>query len=194
MKIVGPEADLERLRAYLVRVVRRAHVLNIGILGFGSGGARQIPDGFDRDGAAEQLFAFCAAAAEIAADAGVVIAMEQLNRPECNFINTLAEVATYVRAVNHPNFRVLFDTYHFWREADPLDDLADAAGLVAHAHVADLQDRTPPGESGTADYRPVFRLLKRAGYDGLMSVESKSFDADSGARALEFVKRQWNES
>ena len=65
---------------------------------------------------------------------------------------------------------------------------------IAHVHVADLEGRTPPGESGTSDYRPIFRAAQAAGYDGLISVESKSFDADSGARSLEFLKRQWNES
>jgi sugar phosphate isomerase/epimerase len=194
MKIVGPEADLEALRQYLTRVVARAHRLGIPILGFGSGGARSIPDGFDRDRANEQLLNFCRAAADIAADAGIVIAMEPLNRPECNFINTIAEVAEIVRAVNRPAFRALLDTYHLWREDEPLENVAAALPYIAHVHVSDLDDRTPPGESGTSDYRPIFRLLKSADYDALISVESKWFDAESGTRSLQFLKRQWNEA
>lgn len=194
MKIVGPDADLARLRAYMPTVAARAAKLEVRVLGFGSGGARQVPDGFDRDRAMTQLIDFARAAAHEASRAGVVIAMEPLNRPECNFINTIAEVAEVVRAVDSPAFRALLDTYHLWREAEPLENVAAAAPLVAHVHVADLDGRTPPGESGSADYRPVFRLLKTAGYDGLMSVEAKSFDADSGARSFAFLKRQWNEA
>jgi len=194
MKIVGPDADLAQLAAYLERVVRRAAKLNVRVLGFGSGGARNVPDGFSRADANAQLLGFARVAARLAEAAGVVIAMEPLNRPECNFVNTIAEVAEAVRQVNSPAFRALLDTYHFWREAEPLENVAAAAPLVAHVHVADLEGRTPPGESKTSDYRPVFRLLKSAGYDGLMSVESKSFDADNGARALEFLKREWNEA
>jgi sugar phosphate isomerase/epimerase len=194
LKIVGPNADLAALTDYLSTVTRRAGRLGIRVLGFGSGGARSIPDGFDRERAGGQLLDFCRVAAKLAGDAGVVIVMEQLNRPECNFINTIEEVAAYVRAVDHENFRALLDTYHVWRENDSLEQVAAAAPLVAHVHVADLENRTPPGESGTSDYRPIFRLLKQAGYAATISVESKSFDADSGARSLQFLKRQWNES
>ena len=194
LKIVGPDADLAALKEYLRHVVARAARLDIRILGFGSGGARNVPDGFDRPCAGEQLLDFCRAAAEIAGEADVVIAMEPLNRPECNFVNTIAEVAAIVRAVDHPAFRALLDTYHLWRENEPLANVAAAVPLIAHVHVSDLENRTPPGESGTSDYRPIFRLLKAAGYDGMMSVESKSFDAESGARSLEFLKRQWNEA
>ena len=194
MKIVGPDADLSALAAYLERVVRRAAKLDIRILGFGSGGARSVPDGFDRDRAMTQLLDFARVAARLAEQAGVVIAIEPLNRPECNFVNTIAEVTEIVRQVNSPAFGGLLDTYHLWREDEPVKNVAAAAPLIAHVHVADLENRTPPGESRTSDYRPVFRLLKSAGYDGLMSVESKTFDADSGARALQFLKRQWNKS
>jgi len=194
LKIVGPDADLETLKQYLSRIIARANQLGIHMLGFGSGGARNVPEGFDRDRAGEQLLDFSRAAAEIADDAGVVIAMEPLNRPECNFINTIAEVAEIVRRVDCPAFRALLDTYHLWRENEPLENVAAAVPLIAHVHVSDLENRTPPGESGTSDYRPIFRLLKTAGYDARMSVESKTFDAESGVRSLQFLKRQWNES
>jgi sugar phosphate isomerase/epimerase len=194
MKIVGPEADLEVLSEYLARVVRRAAKLNIRILGFGSGGARQIPDGFDRGRAEEQLLAFARMAGTLAGEAGVVIAMEPLNRPECNFVNTIAEVVQYVKAVDRPAFRALLDSYHLWRENEPVEHVAAAAPYVAHVHVADLEGRVPPGASGSADYRPLLRPLKQAGYDGLISVESKSFDVAGGTRALAFLKDQWNAS
>jgi len=194
LKIVGPEADLAALKTYLRRIVSRADRLDIRVLGFGSGGARNVPDGFERARAREQLLDFCRAAASIAGEANVVIAMEPLNRPECNFVNTIAEVSAIVREVNHPAFRALLDTYHLWRENEPLENVAAAVSIIAHVHVSDLENRTPPGESGTSDYRPIFHLLKDAGYDKRMSVESKSFDAESGERSLQFLKRQWNQA
>lgn len=194
MKIVGPHVSLPRLGEYIARVTRRAKRLNIGILGFGSGGARNVPDGFSRDRAMTQLIDFARVAARAAQEAGVVIAMEPLNRPECNFINRIEEVAAVVNAVNSPHFRALFDTYHFWMEREPIANAVAAAPLIGHVHVGDLKDRTPPGESGTSDYRPIFALLKRAGYDGMISVEAASFDVESGTRSAEFLKRQWNES
>ena len=194
MKIVGPEADLSRLTRYMERIVARAGKLGIGVLGFGSGGARQVPDGFERGRAMEQLIGFCRVAGDLAAAAGVTVAMEPLNRAECNLVNTIAEVAAVVRSADRPAFRALLDAYHLWLENEPLEHVAEAVDLFVHVHVADAQGRTPPGESGKSDYHPIFRLLKQVGYDGMMSVEAKAFDAESGARSLEFLKRQWKES
>ena len=54
----------------------------------------------------------------------------------------------------------------------------------------------PPGESGKNDYRPVFALLKKAGYQGGISVEAAKFAniQEIGAKVLAFVKSQWTEA
>jgi sugar phosphate isomerase/epimerase len=63
-------------------------------------------------------------------------------------------------------------------------------------HVADLQGRVPPGESGKSDYRPLFRILKNAGYEGGISVESPGWInyTAAGSRVIAFLKRQWQEA
>src|SRR4051812_8263485 len=48
LKITGPAVQPERLSAYLKRVTERARKARIDILVFGSGGARNVPEGFDR--------------------------------------------------------------------------------------------------------------------------------------------------
>src|SRR4051812_37747995 len=45
MKVTGPDARIETLRAYLATVCRRAKQVGIRTLVFGSGGARQVPEG-----------------------------------------------------------------------------------------------------------------------------------------------------
>src|SRR2546423_6828562 len=93
-------------------------------------------------------------------------------------MNTVSEAADIVRAVDHPNFRCLVDSYHFWLEDEPLESLREAMPLIRHVHVADRAGRVPPGESGDAkgsDYRALFRILEEARYDALISVESPTF-------------------
>ena len=60
-------------------------------------------------------------------------------------------------------------------------------------HLADLNGRVAPGQSGRADYRPLFRILKQAGYDRTISVESAPIpDFETVApKVLAFVKEQW---
>ena len=62
---------------------------------------------------------------------------------------------------------------------------------IRHVHVSD-KTRVAPGESGKDDYRPFFAVLKRGGYDGLVSVEANGFDniAGMGPRVLSLLKRQ----
>ena len=196
MKIAGPAADFEKLRGYTAKVVSRAQKVGMKMLVFGSGSARNVPDGFDRERAQGQIVAFCKMAAEICGRVGITLVAEPLNRGECNIINTVAEAMIYVKSVNHRNFQCLVDTYHFWVENEPLDDLEQAMPWIRHVHVADKDGRVAPGESGKADYRPIFRVLKRAKYQGAVSVEALGFDdfATVGKRVIAFLHRQWDEA
>jgi len=195
LKVTGPDVDREQLVAYMRAVLRRADALDIRTLVFGSGGARNVPDGFPRDTAAEQITEFVRTSAAVAAEYNVTIVIEPLHRGECNIINSVAEAMKYVAAVGHPNLRCLVDSYHSWIEEEPLEDVRVAMPSIRHVHVADKTGRTPPGESGESDYRPLFRVLKEGGYDGLISVEPKSFDVPStGARVLEFLRTQWRDA
>jgi sugar phosphate isomerase/epimerase len=195
-RILGPDVNLESLRLYMMRLLERAARMGARIVAFGSSGARSLPTGFDRRQANQQFIEFGRVIASMAAQHRVCLALEPLNRRECNFINSLDEAMDIVRAVDHPNFRCLFDSYHWWMENEVIDSVVRAAPLIRHVHLADKLDRLPPGESGSADYCPVFRVLKDAGYDGMISVESSRFTdiSTTGRRVLEFLKRQWKQA
>jgi sugar phosphate isomerase/epimerase len=196
LKIVGPTVDFEKLTAYISKVASRAQKAGMKILVFGSGGARNIPDGYDRERAQNQIVAFCKMAAEACERAGITLVAEPLNRGESNVINTVAEAMTYVKAVNHKNFQCLVDAYHFWVENEPLENLEQAMPWIRHVHVADKDGRVAPGESGKADYRPFFRVLKRAKYQGAICVEALGFNdfETVGKRVISYLHRQWDEA
>ena len=195
LKITGPDADLEKLRDHMTRVLARASAVGVETFVFGSGRARSVPDGFDRDRAKHQIIEFLRMSCPLAQKHGVTLVAEPLNRGEDNMINSVGQAMEYVRAVNHPNFQCLLDTYHFWLENDSLDVLAESLPHIRHVHLADRDGRLPPGESKTVDYRPIFRILKSAGYKGRISVEAKGFEDISviGPRVLAFVREQWGE-
>jgi sugar phosphate isomerase/epimerase len=196
LKITGPQADPDRLGQYMSRVIARAAQCRTQTLVFGSGDARRVPDGFDRQAARQQIVQFARMSAELAAPHGITIVAEHLNRGECNIINSVAEAMEYVRAVDHPNFRCLVDSYHLWLEDEPIENLIAALPWIRHVHVADKQGRVPPGQSGKADYRPLFAALKQAGYDRTISVEASGFSniLGLGPRVLEYLRKQWTAS
>jgi|ERR1700722_2831442 len=196
LKITGPTADMEKLRAYMINVAARARKCSIKTLVFGSGGARNIPEGFDRAKAMQQIVEFAKMAAALCAQNGVLLVAEHLNRKECNVLNTVGEAEGVVRQVNNPSFENLVDCYHFWLENESLADLKKAMPHIRHVHVSDLEGRLAPGETGKSDFRAFFRVLKDAGYDRAISVESLGFTdiAAMGPRVLAFLKKQWDQA
>ncbi len=172
LKPVGPSYNESKLARYVENACGRAMRVGIQKLVFGSGGARQIPDGFSRDEAEAQLVEFGKLAAHIAAACGVTIVVEPLNKAECNVLTSVGESAKYVRKVGSPSFRLLVDAYHFMKDDNDFAALADAAPLLVHAHIATQPGRLPPGIEPT-DFSKFFKTLKAGGFDGTISVEAK---------------------
>jgi sugar phosphate isomerase/epimerase len=193
LKITGPDADLDSLCQYMTRVLERAGRTGTTMLVFGSGGARQVPEGWSHARAQQQIVAFGKMLAPIAESHGVAVVLEPLNGNDCNIINTVAEAMECVRAVAHPSFECLVDSYHLWVQGESIEHVRQAGTHIRHVHLADLEGRVAPGESGKADYRPLFRILKDAGYDGLMSVEAGGFGdfTDVARRVLARIREDW---
>lgn len=196
LKVTGPAYDFGALKKYMATIMSRAQKAGIKTLVFGSGAARNVPEGFDRDKARAQILDFIRISADLAAKHDVMLVAEHLNKGECNIINSVAEAMTYVRAAGHPHFKCLVDSWHFWLENEPLESLRAAMPWIRHVHLADVEGRVAPGLSGKCDYRPFFRVLKDGGYDGLMSIESPGMIAvpESAAGVLVFLKKQWSEA
>jgi len=107
LKITGPNANLALLESFVTIACQRAQRAGVETIVFGSGGARRIPDGFDRGEAWRQVVAFCRMLAPIAARNGVTIAVEPLNQAECNILTSVSECGQLVREIQHPAIRLL---------------------------------------------------------------------------------------
>jgi sugar phosphate isomerase/epimerase len=189
LKITGPNANLAQLERFVTTACQRAHQAEVEIIVFGSGGARRIPDGFDRREAWQQVTAFCKMLAPIAASNGVTIAVEPLNKAECNILNTVSECAQLVKEIHHPAIRLLVDAYHLLKDNDSLQDVAANGSLLAHVHIATTDNRLAPGME-TCDLQPFFNALVSSGYSGRVSIEAKLPDHVEGLQhLLEEIRR-----
>ena len=170
LKITGPDADLSTLRKYVATTFERAERAGVEIIVFGSGGARAIPDGFDRGAARGQLLEFCAMLSPVAGNHGVTVVIEPLQRAECNVLNSVSECAALVREVGHPALRLLADSYHMMCDNDPFDDIVPNGDILAHVHIATVPNRLAPGAE-PCDFTLFFNALAKAGYNGRVSIE-----------------------
>lgn len=170
--------NADTVRRYVFTALRRAKEVGGSLIVFGSGGARRVSEGFDRDTAADQIRDFLRVCAEATEETGVIIAIEPLNRGECNIINSVSEaVKNYAAVLSHPGIRVLADTYHMEQENEPLSVITKNAAYIAHVHTADTK-RVPPGK-GQYDHVALFRTLTNAGYAGRLCIEANFSDLPS---------------
>jgi sugar phosphate isomerase/epimerase len=191
LKSVGPDAVHEEILEYAEVVFRRAQKTGGKLVVFGSSGSRSIPDGFLREEATEQMIALGKLLGPLAAKYDVTVVLESLNKMECNFINSLSEAGEIVKAVNHPNYRLLADIYHMKMEDEGPESILNYGYLIKHVHVAEKEGRAVPG-THNEDLSLYYQALKLVGYEGLVSLESRWQNIEmQAAKAIETIKRQW---
>jgi D-psicose/D-tagatose/L-ribulose 3-epimerase len=190
IRLTGPDVNPDQQMAYLAKALARVSRLGTGIVVFGSGGARRVPDGVSKAAAFEQLVDFGRRAAVEASGRGITIAIEPLRRQETNIINSAAEGLELVRAIDHPNFQLMIDFYHLASEQENPGIVLRAKDHLRHLHVANPQGRVFPLTWVEFDYAPFFANLRTIGYDKRISVEAGSKDVPGdGARSIALLRR-----
>ncbi|MEM7128858.1 MAG: sugar phosphate isomerase/epimerase family protein [Chloroflexota bacterium] len=108
---------------------------------------------------------------KIAADEGVTIALEPLNRFETFMLNTVDDGVKLMDQVNHPSVGLLLDTFHMHIEEKSIANAIRRAGKhIKHFHCSE-NDRGTVG-TGQVAWEETFQALDEINYDGWMVVES----------------------
>ncbi len=187
MMVVGPQADLSRLRAFVQRVFALMQEAGIGVVGYGSGGSRWVPEGFSRDRALAQVREFLQLCGEEGERYGVRVALEPYNRDDANLINTVPEALEVVRQTGHSRAQLMADFFHMKLNGESFDELDEAGPYLIHAHIAEPgrgRPRTTP-----AEHAAFVRALRRAGYNGLVTQTGALPAYSTPAEAAAALKR-----
>ncbi|MBF0278163.1 MAG: sugar phosphate isomerase/epimerase [SAR324 cluster bacterium] len=109
--------------------------------------------------------------AEHAEKCGVTLALEFLNRFEIYLLNCAADTKRFVQEVDHPNCRMMYDTFHAnIEEKSFADSIRDCKDTNVHVHISE-NDRSIPG-SGNIDWEEIFDAFLENEYDGWMTIEA----------------------
>src|SRR5215469_2780627 len=183
LKVVGNDVSISALRDYLEPCLSRCKHLGASIAVWGSAGSRNVPEGFSRRRANEQIAEFLRMAGDIARQHELVIAIEPLRHQESNILNTGAEALEMVRTVKHPNVRMIIDYYHLREESEDPKIIEVGQREIVHLHFANPHGRLWPHNLAEDDhYAEFFRYLKKTGYSGGISIEGKgTFENDAAA-------------
>lgn len=172
LKLVGPTVDEAAILAYTEIVLQRCQAANVKMITWGSGGARRLPDGFEKAKAIKQFVDIAQKVSIQAKKYTIVLALENLNSTETNFINTLEEAYEIVQKVNQPNFRLCADIYHMLKENEKPQIIEKASKYIVHCELAEKENRTPPGTKGD-DFSEYLKALKKIKYKGKIILECR---------------------
>jgi D-psicose/D-tagatose/L-ribulose 3-epimerase len=115
--------------------------------------------------------AFHRRAGDYAAKKKTRFAVEALNRFECYLLNTMEQVADHLDAVDHPNVKAMYDTFHAnIEEKDPVAAIKTIKRHLIHVHISE-NDRGTPGR-GNVPWADTYKALKATKYDGWMTIEA----------------------
>ena len=110
-------------------------------------------------------------AADHAQKVKVKIAIEYLNRFECYFLTNALDAKNLVREINHPYFGTMYDTFHANIEEKNISQaIASMEDTYVHVHISE-NDRGTPG-SGHVHWDETFKALRKAKYDGWLTIEA----------------------
>jgi len=190
VKVTGPNVDKARQKDYLQRALDRTSRLGVRLIVFGSSGARQVPEGFDKKEAFAQLVDFGKRAGAAARSRNITIAIEPQRREESNIVNNVGEALAWVEAVNDPNVQLMIDYYHFSVEKEDPAIIPKVKAHLRHLHMANPNQRVMPRDWGEYDYAPFFAALRGIGYDRLIGLEASTKDLKAdGPKSVALLRR-----
>ena len=190
-RLTGETADLSPVKPFLQTAFKRAQSVGTKVVVFGSGGARNLPDGFnDRERAYGQLAEYLRIAGGLAEPFGVDIAIEPLRFAESNIINLYVEGVYLAERVGHPNVRCLVDSYHAAMNGESMNGIVKMGDKLAHCHISRTRGRAFPLPDDGEDYSPFFDALGKAGYNARISIEGNPENGleNDAVKSLELLR------
>ena len=195
----GPGRDLtnadagvrKSARGYISECLAIAEVLDAGFLAGPMysqvGKARQLPEDERRREWELAVSELRLVSAE-AADRGLAIALEPINRFETDLVNTTADSLRMIRDIGHPAAKVMIDTFHMTIEETDLGAAIRAAGSdLIHVQVSE-NHRGVTG-TGLTPWESFRDALREIDYGGSIVIESFTPDNRDLAGAVCIWKR-----
>ena len=111
--------------------------------------------------------------ADYAGELDITLGLEYLNRFELYLTSCGDELIRFVDDVNHPNCKIMFDTFHANIEEKNIGDTMRKMGDRISFIQLSENDRSTPGK-GNVDWEGIFGAIRDLKYDGWISIEAFS--------------------
>jgi 5-keto-L-gluconate epimerase len=172
---------VDRVKDHIKLAARLGSAVTIGLLN-GNLGSHD-------EKASENHFICLKQCCTAAADAGVDLLLEPLNRYECDWLNTTEDAVSLIERLGAANLKYLADTFHMnIEEPDITAGIRRAGTRLGYIHLVD-SNRCGPGQ-GHLPFRDILKAAADGGYTGYVSFEClPKPDVQSALKhSLRFVK------
>ena len=170
---------------YLRHVVDVAATVGSGVIAgpaYTSVGRTWLLEPSERQRAYDEVANHLRPVAAHAADRGVRIAIEPLNRFETSLVNTVDQALEIVRRVDDATVGIALDTFHAAiEERDLVAGVRRTSGHLHHVQVCGSDRGSPGGDN--VDWRGLLATLAEIGYDGPLCIESFTSENETIATA-----------
>jgi len=160
--VAGSEA---RFSSDMRRTYRYAQTLRVPMI--------HVMSGFTQGAAAKKTMITNLKEAVKTAPKGITLLIEPIS-PQAHpdyFLNDYAMAAEIITAVNAPNLRLQFDSYHAQMiHGDAVKVFNTYRDMITHVQLGDTPSRGVPG-SGDVDFSALFNAMHTSGYEGWISGE-----------------------
>lgn len=193
IRVTGKTINYQEIEDYIEKTFDRCKRLGSKKIVFGSAPARALDEETTQDEGYAQIAEVIRKVVVPACEKyDMMVVMEPLRASACNFINTLSDGMRVVNDVKSDRIQLLADTIHMMNNEDNTDDVLNFKNNLKHIHIAELERVMP--EDVYSDYvQIVIGNLKKNGYDGTISFESKNGEGlESMKKALTLLKKQFN--
>lgn len=130
-------------------------------------------------------------AATYAAQHNVTFAIEYLNRFEAYALTSAVDTVAFLKQVDHPNCRMMYDTFHAHIEEKNVRAAIHTGGKnIVHVHISE-NDRSTPGV-GQVNWTATFDALSEIAYDGWFTVEAFGLALQALAAATKIWRRMYD--
>jgi len=190
VELMGDEMDPVQIEKVTRENVALAARFNPKVVVIGSGGARNIPEGFPKEKAMDIFAKAVDLAADICAEKGIRVVIEPLRHKETNFINTILEGKEMGELVGNPNIGCLIDFFHFSQNGEDPDTVDQLKGKLTHVHLArPSDDRLVPRPEDEPIVRTWMEKLAKIGYDERITLECSWKNANSFEEEMEYARK-----
>lgn len=192
LKLVGKEVDEKALTEFLEKGLRRAGVLGIQSVVFGSGAARSFDD-YTVEKANEDMVKFLKEiVSPIASKYDVNVVIEPLSFHETSMIHTVKEGVDFAEKADFDHVYGLADLFHVCNNKDDIDGIGEFTGKIKHAHIAEPETRIFPNKNADIGVNEIYKrflfALKKSGCETL-TIEARTDDfREDVVEAVEVLK------